>query len=80
MFIPRIPKPVNEEELFLCFVAQVWFGAMPQPLENYKGSRVGVSDPWSPGELDEINVHFFWRRVYKLSLPDICACISIHSL
>ena len=27
-------------------------------------TRVRVSDPGSLGELDEINVHFFWRRVY----------------
>ncbi len=26
---------------------------------------VGVSDLGSPGELDEVNVHFFWRRVYN---------------
>ncbi len=25
---------------------------------------VGISDPRSPVELGEINVHFFWRRVY----------------
>ncbi len=27
---------------------------------------VGVSDLGSPGEPDEINMHFFWRRVYIL--------------
>ncbi len=29
-------------------------------------TRVGVSDPGSPGEPGQINVHFFWRRVYCL--------------
>ncbi len=29
---------------------------------------VKVSDPWSPGEIDEVNVHFFWRRVYSWAI------------
>ncbi len=31
---------------------------------HFDMTRVRVSDPGSPVELDEINVHFFWRRVY----------------
>ena len=33
-------------------------------LTNVTWSEVGVSDPGSPGELDEVNVYFFWIRVY----------------
>ena len=34
-------------------------------LTNLTWPWVRVSDPGSSGEMDEINVHFFWRRVYN---------------
>ena len=47
----------NREE----FLNVVFCILLPRPFDMTLGQ---VSDPGSSGELGEINVHFFWRRVY----------------
>ncbi len=55
MKIAKKKAPIYFSNIFISFLGLAYF----TPLECW----LRFSDPGSQGELDKINVHFFWRRV-----------------